>query len=513
VSENHRSQALPVVLDVCSVSRVYGATTALDSAALRMYAGEIHGLLGENGAGKSTLVRILAGLERRDGGDVEMLGDVLPLHPTPHEIAARGIAFIHQDLGLVGDMSVLDNVAFMTGYPRRMGFIIDYGAAERQTRDALRRLNFPLDDVHTSVGSLPLASRAVVALARALVTNARIIVLDEPTAALQAAEATVLFQTLRALTTDGVACLLISHRMDEIMRVCDRVTVFRNGRDVGTARVDETTQSELVSMIVGSATAPAPPTDALVTTASDDRGPAIVLDQAASEFMAPLDITIPSGQITAVTGLAGSGHLAVARLICGAERLHSGAMYFHGMPFAPRDVAAALRAGISCVPPDRVEDGVVPALNLLENLYLNPATPWWRPLVGSVERARGRSDLIRSLVEPPDPDREITTLSGGNQQKLLIGRALAHDPTVLVLAEPTAGVDVGAKRQIQAMISEVCRRTGMAVVLASSDYEEVADMADRAIVLVDGQVVGELTRPTMTSASIAEMSYGIRKAS
>lgn len=503
-----------LAIDAREVVRVYGATTALAGADFSVRRGEIHGLLGENGAGKSTLVRILSGIEARDRGEVRILGTDLPRHTSPRDVMDAGAAFIHQDLGLVEDMSVAENIALGTTYvtTRRP---ISYAQVRRQAEDALRELGVENPDVDVLVGRLPLASRTLVAIARALAGRARVLVLDEPTAAMQGGEVDTLFRHLRALADAGVACVLISHRMDEIMRLCDRVTVFRNGADVGTREMGRTDRAELVSLIIGTPEAGAVPpvaaqpgTTATEVTELRSAEPVLTLRGLSGDGVGPIDLDVRPGEVTVITGLADSGHLAVPSLVLGLEPIAAGRMTLSGRPFAPRGISDCRAAGIGYVPPDRLTDGVATGLTIMENLYLNPARPWWKP--ASIARARRQcaEDLKRFRVHPPEPMRPIATLSGGNQQKVLLGRALVDDPRVFICCEPTAGIDVGAKRQIHGLLRSVCRSTGMAVVLVTSDFEEAADVGDRAYVLNRGRLVAQLSKHELSTAAVTAKSFG-----
>ncbi len=497
-----------IAIDARDIVRVYGATTALAGASLRVRTGEIHGLLGANGAGKSTLVRVLAGIEPRDLGELEILGRSLPRRVSPREIAQSGVAFIHQDLGLINDMSVTENIALGTGYTTRHG-LIDYRRARERAAEALERVGVASFDLGTKVGSLPLASRTLVAIAAALATDARVIVMDEPTAALQGGEVNILFSRLAALAQADVACVLISHRMDEVLRICDRVTVFRDGVDVGTRTIEATNRRELVSLIVGED--------------SDDRGdaasahlspptargePAMALISACGDNVGPLNMEIRAGEITAITGLADSGHLSVPRQMCGLEPITEGSIMLNGRPFNPTSISACLAAGIAYVPPDRLADGIAPGLTILENFYLNPRRAWWKPASNAKSRRSCEKELAALSVTPPDPLRAIGTLSGGNQQKVLLGRSMIHRPRILVCCEPTAGVDVGAKRQIHALLRRECRANAMAVVLVSSDFEEVAEMSDRAYIMARGRQVAELDATQLSTATVTARAFG-----
>jgi ribose transport system ATP-binding protein len=479
------------VIEADGVRKVYGGTVALMDASLRVRAGEIHALLGENGAGKSTLVRLLAGLEQPDGGSIAVLGE-------PPGAATGGAAFIHQDLGLVESMSVADNVALVEGYPRRWR-VIDRRATDARARAALERLDVRLD-VARPVGELPIAEQAIVAIARALAGGARLIVLDEPTANLHAAEVRSLFALLSRLRDQGVACVLITHRTDEVPALADRVTVMRDGRTVTTRPARDLSQADLVSLITGREAA------AAARSSCEDGPPLLSIDSLCGRGFGPVSFTVCERELLALTGLADAGHRALAGALYGLDEIAAGACLLGGAPYRPRDPRAALAAGVAYVPADRRSDGLALKLTARENFYMAPAGG----AAGILRRGRERSGAVQALVafavRPPAPERVVETFSGGNQQKILLARCLGERRRLVILNEPTGAVDIGAKYEIYSLLRERCQATGCAALVVTSDFEEAATLCDRAVVMRRGEVAGVVDDGRLSA--ITALAYG-----
>ncbi len=489
-------------LEIRGLRKYYGATRALDGATLQVRAGEIHALLGENGAGKSTLVRILAGVEPADAGEIELFGRSVLGH-GPALRAELGAAFIHQDLALIQQLSVADNVALAAGYPRRLG-LIDRRATRRQAQEVMDRISIDVD-VDRIVGSLPIAEQAAVAIARALSQNARLIVLDEPTAKLHGDEVRSLFVALERLRDDGVACVLITHRIEEVLAHCDRVTVMRDGSNVATADAGTLDERELIELIVGGVRAA--PDRISPRQNSHDSKPVIALDGVTGPGFGPLSWTIRPGEIVALTGLADSGHRAVSDVLYGLGPILSGSMSVGEAPYSPRGPMEALGAGISYLPSDRRESGLAMELSASENLNLNPpgGTIAWLRL--QAERMNSLRILRQFDVRPPDPDREVSTYSGGNQQKVLLARCVEQATNLIILNEPTGAVDIGAKFEIYRILRERCRNEGLAALVVTSDFEEASRLCDRAIVMRFGVVVAEFAGDSLTISNVTEAAF------
>ncbi len=483
------------------VQKVYGATRALVAGDLSVRPGEIHALLGENGAGKSTLVRILAGIERADRGELNLFGEPIGDRPAAAR-AELGAAFIHQDLGLVELLSVADNVALGTAYARRFG-LIDQRATRQAARAVLARLGVELD-VDRLVGELPPAEQAIVAIARALALGARLIVLDEPTAKLHAGEVQALFALLSRLRDEGVACLLITHRIDDVLAVCDRVTVLRDGRTVASRAAGELGRAELVALIVGR-DAPGPTHHAEGAHLGE---PALELRGLRGPGYGPISLELAAGEIVALTGLADAGHRAVAQALSGAAAAAAGDVIVAGRRCRLRRPVDALAHGIGYLPDDRRAEGLAMELTAGENLFLCPGRSGLSRHRHRAERLAAQRLLAEFDVRPPEPDRAVETFSGGNQQKILLARCLARAPRVLVLNEPTAAVDIGAKFDIYRLLRQRCAEDGLAALVVTSDFEEAVTLCDRVVVMRRGAVVATAPGGEAELAVVTELAYG-----
>jgi ribose transport system ATP-binding protein len=486
------------LLEIRRLRKVYGGTVALADVDLTICAGEIHALLGENGAGKSTLVRILAAVDHEDGGSIALAGERLPSRRTPRAMSERGVAFIHQDLGLVGSMTVAENIAQYVGYATgRLG--IRWSETRRQAQAALARLDVDLDP-DLPIAELSIAEQAMVAIVRALALDAQLIVLDEPTASLAASEADRLLATLETLRASGVGCVVVTHRIDEVLAHCDRVTVLRNGSLVETRHTRGLSSRSLIEMIVGH------PAAAVAGTRPPRGGrPRLVLDDFEGPGFGPVSMQVAPGEVVAVTGFADAGHLKLVDALYGAWPTRDGSVELDGAPYRPARPAHAIAQGIQQVPSDRAAMGLAPTLSARENLFLNPRG---RLPIDSRQERRAAAQLMADFdVRPRVCDAQVSVFSGGNAQKLLLARTLAATPRLLLLCEPTAGVDVGARSAIYAKVRRACD-DGMAVVLASSDFQEVAEVANRAVVLRRGRISRVLDGDDLTVATLTGAAYG-----
>ncbi len=491
------------LLQVRGVSKRFTGTLALDAVDFDVRPGEIHALLGQNGAGKSTLIKILAGVYPPSAGQILWQGrEVVPT------AQALPIAFIHQDLGLVDGMTVAENVAIQAGY-RRAGGLIDWRATRAAAARALTAMDSVIDP-ETRVAALSAADRSIVAIARALAVQADVLVLDEPTAALPAEDVARLLATLRGLRARRIGMIYVTHRLDEVFHIADRVTVLRDGRRIATQQVAETSPQDLVLKIVGravaetgAAAAPAVPRQKLALDG-------VVVAQEEAGVIGPVSFTAGAGETLALVGLRGAGHHAVGRAIFGAMALRAGRILLDGREVAAGDPAAAMAAGIGFVSSRRAEEGMAAGMTVQENLYLNPRARGiapWQPVSPQRESIRAERALARFSVRPPDASRPIITLSGGNQQKVVVARWMEARIRLLILEEPTIGVDVGSKAEIYRDLNAALEG-GLAVLLISSDFEEVEKIAHRALVFSRGTVVAEVPRAQITVARLTELAAG-----
>jgi ribose transport system ATP-binding protein len=479
----------PAVLQVENVRKVYGGEVALADASLSVGTGEIHGLIGANGAGKSTLIKIVCGVETQDAGTVTICGETLPVPGDPRAVKAVGCAYIHQDRALAPDLSVAENIALTTDFPRRVGGRISWGKTRRKAATALSRMGVDIDP-DSLVRDLPIAEQTLVAIARAIGVEARLVLLDEPTASLGLEESRKLYEVLEQLAADGVSSVLITHALGDALKVCDRITVLRDGRVVDTCDTDGLDAQTVNTMVLG---------HPLSEAGAGDRAPQSFgrADEAVmaarglrGEVIGPLDFDLHRGEILGITGLIDCGHLELGQILAGLTQPRGGAVVLHGGEIRLGSVPASIAAGIGYVPSDRLDQGLGLGLTLRENLFLNPQGRG--PINRRAESRRAKEILVRQGVKPPDPEAELSTLSGGNQQKVLLARWLERKPEILVLSEPTVGVDVGARDDIYAKV-RVAVGEGMTVLLISSDIDEVVELADRVIVLSIGRKVGELS--------------------
>ncbi|MFF3914192.1 sugar ABC transporter ATP-binding protein [Streptomyces sp. NPDC001852] len=474
------------------LAKRFGGTRALDGVDLDVHAGSVLALLGPNGAGKSTLIKVLAGVHRADAGRITVDG-----HPLGSPAASRRMSFIHQDLGLVEWMTVAENIALSTGYPRRAGLISWRRTRERCT-GALRLVAGHLDP-DAPIAQLAPAERSLVAIARALAARSHLIVLDEPTARLPASDCARLFRVLHTLRDRGHGVLYVSHRLDEVYEVADAFAVLRDGRLVSHGPLAGHGADRLVRDIVGEEPIRHRP------AAVPAGGPAVLsLDGARTAGTGPVDLALGAGEVLGLVGLSGAGHTDLGRALAGTRPFLAGRVLLDGRPYRPRTVADAVRLGVGLVPGDRLGEGCAAALTVRENLLANPraegvgALHWIAP---RRERAEAARLIERFSVRPRDSEAPLATLSGGNQQKVMIGRWLRVGLRLLILEEPTASVDIGAKAALYRLLDEALAG-GLAVLLVSTDFEEVAGVCRRALVFVRGSVTAELSGPGLTAAGL-----------
>ncbi len=495
----------PPFVSARDIRKAYGGALALRGASLSILPGETHGLVGANGAGKSTFIRILAGLTQPDEG--EILIDGKPTFvDTPHAASELGMSFIHQELAFVPGMTVLQNI--MLGLPKktRLG-VVDWRAIAEEVGPIAKRVGVTAP-LGASAKGLSTAENWLINITRALVRKARLIVMDEPTAALSAAESERLFAIVRDLCESGVAVLYVSHRLDEILALCQRVTVFRDGSSVSELAGPALARSALVDAIVGRALqteqkrAATIPSDRIVLSAR-------ALSRAPKVAEASFDLR--AGEVLGLGGLVGSGRTELARLLFGVDRPDSGAMLFEGRPFAPKSPAEAKRAGLGFVPEERRAEGLIltksVAFNLslasLKQLVFSPALPI---ISGGRRRAMAERAIRELAIKTTGADTPVGRLSGGNQQKVLIGRWLQSKMKALILDEPTRGVDVGARGEIHRLIRKLAK-DGMAVLVVSSEPDELPDLCDRVLVMAEGRIVAELSGDALDRQSIVAASY------
>ena len=493
-------------LSVRGVSKSFGGVRALKGVDVEIRRGEVHGLVGANGAGKSTLIKILAGVQPPDAGTVLIDGEPVAIHDT-QEAGRLGLSFIHQELNLVPKFSALQNMTLGLPKATRLGFI-DWSATRREVGPVADRvgIDFSLDE---PVGNLSVADQWLVSIGRAIVRKARLIAMDEPTASLSAAESERLFRVVRELSDDGISILYVSHHLEEILDLCDTVTVFKDGERVATRERRSITKDSLVRDIVGGELAGT--SQASRPTAAEARPMLEVRDLRRGSAVRGVSFGLRPGEILGFAGLVGSGRTELARLIFGADRAEAGEVLLDGEPVRFRDPHDAVKQGIGLVPEERRSEGLVlgKSVDFNTNLASLPSLRFgkWLPLTDrrkSTGRAAGVAE--RLSIKAPGVDTVVGQLSGGNQQKVVIGKWLIRDSRLLILDEPSRGVDVGARAEIHNIVRELAEN-GTGVIVISSEEEELIGLCNRILVMAQGRVTGELAGEEITKEEILRLSY------
>ena len=478
------------------VTKAFGGTQALRGVSLHVERGEIVALLGENGAGKSTLIKTLGGIHKADSGRV-MIDGVEYSHKPGSMNQRQKVAFIHQDLGLIEWMSVAENIAMAVGFQKSRGLISWRRSAEVARRAlALVECDF---DPSTRVSALSRTEKSLVAIARALVVECDFLVLDEPTASLPADEVERLFAALKPLKSKGVGMIYVSHRLDEIFRIADRVAVLRDGQMVGMRDIAHTNAEELVTLIVGRK---AREFVRPVLSGGDD---ILTVRDMCADRVGPVSFAMARGEMLGLVGLRGAGHEGIGRALFGLQDF-TGDIRLEGKAPDLANPNAAMESGIGFVARDRVVESVAPALAIFENTFLNPLVRG-RGLLNLMSGAQEKREAqqLGELVglSPNDPALAIEALSGGNQQKVVVGRWLGTGRSLLIAEDPTAGVDVGAKAEIYNLLFDAMK-AGMGVLIVSTDFEEVASICHRALVFSRGHLVAELEGVELSTESLIQ---------
>lgn len=491
------------LLRVARLSKSYGGTHALRDVSLSLEAGEIHALCGENGAGKSTLIKCLSGVIVPDAGEVEVGKTPLRFGDVQASVAA-GIAVVHQESTAFGDLNAVDNIFVGRELRTARGCLLDRAAMRRETHSLLRRLQEDFD-LTLPLRELSVAQRQMVSMARALSQRCRILIMDEPTASLSARETKVLMAIIRRLRDDGVTIVYVSHRLDEVFALADHFTVLRDGKWIATKPIKETNRKQLIQLMVGrevgNQNEPSNPVLDFGEVRLETRG------LSRRNSFQDVSIALRAGQIVGLGGLVGAGRSEVARAIFGIDRYDSGEVLVDGIPLPPHDVRQSMQRGLALVPEDRQHEGLLLPMDVRENAslaILDRLAP-----AGLVNRNRERElvqELIAKLqIKTASLDVSAETLSGGNQQKLVIAKWMATEPCVLILDEPTRGVDVGSKAQVHALIRRLAA-AGMATLLISSEFAELLSICDRVIVMCEGLVRGEVSGKTATQHQLLQLA-------
>jgi rhamnose transport system ATP-binding protein len=490
------------LLELVHATKSFGAVKALEDGSVRLYAGEAHALVGENGAGKSTLVKILAGVHHPDSGELLIGGVPITLN-GPAASRAAGVSIIYQEPTLFPDLTVAENI-FMGRQPVGRGRRIDRSAMSRAAREVFARLGVELNPGRLARG-LSVADQQIVEIAKAISFNARVIVMDEPTAALTTVEVARLFDVVRTLRAQGSAVLFITHRLEEAFAICQRVTIMRDGRFVRTAPIEDVTIDDLIRSMVGR------DLDQLFPKSETTPGE-VVLDVARltrEGVFTDVSFSVRRGEIVALAGLVGAGRSEVARAIFGIDRRDAGRVTVHGRELPNGSPRAAMAAGVALVPEDRRQQGLVMDLGIDQNMSLASLSSLEKfgLIRRASERALAAEWAVRLQLKYSRLRNPASTLSGGNQQKTVLGKWLARRPTVLIIDEPTRGIDVGTKAEVHRLLDQLVA-DGVAVLMISSELPEVLGMADRVLVLREGRLVAELSRAEADEASIMRAATG-----
>lgn len=489
------TDAVHPLLEARGLTKSFGGNTVLNAVDLSLAPGEVHAVVGENGAGKSTLIKVMGGVHRPNAGTLRIAGVPVILQ-SPHDALSRGIVVIHQELSLAPDLSAEENI-FLGHFPRtRMG-LLDRAQMRRTTRTLLDRLAIDIDQT-VPVGRLSIAQQQMIEIAKAISVKARVLILDEPTAVLDASRVDILFDLVRRLKAEGIAVIFISHHLEEVFRIADRVTVLRDGSPTGTAEVAQVDQDWLVSRMIGRGF------EAYQASGRQLGEVALSLQGLGCEpLFRDVSFDVRRGEIVGLAGLIGAGRTEVAQTVFGVRKATAGRTVLFGRNVRLRSPRAAVRAGIAYLSEDRKAFGLLPNRSVRENATiasLGRFTRW-----GLLRLRRERSFVARTIgdfdIRLPGMETAIRRLSGGNQQKVLLARALSGSPQVLIFDEPTRGVDIGAKREIYKLI-ETLAGQGAAVIVISSEMEEVLRLSDKVVVMRDGRVAAQLPRGEATEATI-----------
>lgn len=496
MKEKNKNQPL---LQIKNITKTFTGTKALDDVSIDIYPGEVHTLLGENGAGKSTLIKILSGIYDCNQGSFIYRGEDIGL-----DVKKISLSVIHQDLGLVDDMSVMENIALTAGYEKNKGFI-NWKRSYHQAQQLLQKMDCKINPLE-KVSMLSAAEKSMVAISRALSQKRDILILDEPTATLPQKDVDKLFQVLHRLREEGIAIIYVTHRLDEIFEISQKITVLRNGKLIKTSFTKDVTSESLVFDIIGKNI-----DDVFVSTDKALTDETILeIKDFNTGFVGPVSFQVHKGEVLALFGLRGAGHHEVGRALWGVEKADSGHIFLHGKEIHIKSPEGAIRCGMGFVSSKRQEEGMAASFSVRENIYINPSVEnkgmlHFIDIKQEIERCQ---KVIQKLsIKAGGAEAPIGTLSGGNQQKAMVARWFEANSQIMIFEEPTTGVDVGAKADIYNLIN-ISLSEGKAVILISSDYEEVSMIAHRAIVFDRGGVLGEVPKEKMSRTYLSGLASG-----
>lgn len=489
------------LLEVYEVSKYFPGVVALDQVNFDLQPGEVHCLMGENGAGKSTIVKILAGVYQPDGGTLYLNGQPVVIENRPAS-SDLGLAFIFQELSVVTGLTVADNIVL--GNEPSKGLFFDKKAASEKAQQLLNKIGFSDINPNDLVGSISVAQRQAVMIARALYTEANIIVMDEPTSSLSMDEADLLLKVVGQLRSEGKGIIYVSHRMSEIYKIADRITVFKDGNSVATRKIDEVSEHDVVNMMVGREV------DLLFPAKTRQKGDMLLrVAGLKNKYLKQISFDLHQGEILGISGLVGAGRTELLRAVFGADPLYSGTIELRGEKISIRCPGEAIKHGISLVPEDRRGQGIIASQTVKHNLMMI-----WSQFPESRKNNDKENKVASHLksdlnIKTPSLNQKIVFLSGGNQQKVVVGKWLACKTDILLLDEPTRGIDIGAKLEMYRLIDQLARQ-GIAVILVSSEMPEVLGLADRILVMRAGKIVSELDKDATEKDVIKKAMFSIK---
>lgn len=493
------------LLSAIRVTKSYAGVPALKGADLVVAPGEIHALMGENGAGKSTLIKILAGVVTPDSAEIRVDGTLVSIESTKAAYNL-GLRFIHQEFNVVPTLSVAENIFIGRDYPRRAGVFVDWAALNSEAQRALTRLGIDHIDPRRTLGELSLGDQMLVRISAALLDDAKVYVLDEPTAALTRDESERLFKVLREIRASGSSVLYVSHRLDEIMALCDKATVLRDGTSIDSGAMSNITQDDLIAMMIGRRVDEAFPKAA----SQPGEGEAFAAQGLMATGIGPIEFAVRPGEIFGIAGLSGSGQGELIRALFGDQKITSGRLTLGGVAYAPKSPGPAWEAGVAYVPRERRAEGLFMQRPIYENITVahlkrhSAAGVWLKP---GHEKAYASETGAAMRLKAASVGQPVYELSGGNQQKVVFGRVVAGPPKLLLLEEPTRGVDVGAKFDIYTILRDLAAK-GTAIILVSTDLPELLGMSDRIAVMREGQFDTIVEAQGLAEDTLINLCYG-----
>lgn len=490
------------VLDLKNISKIFPGVKAIEKVNFNLCAGEVHALIGENGAGKSTIVKIIAGIYQQDEGSIFINNQEVKFH-SPIDSNAKGIRVVYQELNLVSELSVAENI-FLGAFPaaNRLG-IIKWKIMREKAKDILSKLGLEIDPT-IKVGSLRVAEQQIVEIARSISRGAKIIIMDEPTSALSPLECKNLFELINNLKNHDVSIIYVTHKLQEIYELADRVTVLRDGKHIVTKDVKDTTIEELIYYMIGRKL-----TDIFPKTIRKSKEVMLSVRKIDSLGIKNISFDLYSGEVLGIFGLLGSKKEKLARVIYGIDPITNGEIYINGKKIRDNSPYIAMNSGIGLITENRREEGIIPLLSVKRNMTVSSlnalSNKGW--LFNQRERSVAETYVKRLNIKTPSLSKEIMYLSGGNQQKVILARWMIHKQKVLIISEPTRGIDVGSKAEIHKIIDEMAN-LGLAILMISSEIEEIIGISDRIIVMYEGTITKEFTREEATKEKLMIASVG-----